>query len=213
MEKKEKICGVEIEKIRKSFFTGKLGKLLIDIQATGEYTEADFNQLSDYLGTLKKRDEQITSNFANFLPKIESNEADSVLDELNKESLSEAEIAELEREKSNRDAAVQFASRMLKSLFVKFYSKTEQNPSEEELLDMSFEILGLEFYIMRDALYKERLFRKKIVEFERQGKQRKMAEEMAKTCVEYRDYYLSEGLLELCREFIMLAKKRYRDKM
>jgi hypothetical protein len=211
MEKKEKICGVEIKKIRKSFFTGKLGKLLIDIQATGEYTEAEFNQLSDYLGTLKKRDEQITSNFANFLPKIESNEADSVLDELNKESLSEAEIAELEREKSNRDAAVQFASRMLKILFVKFYSKTEQNPSEEDLMNMAFELLGLQYYLIRDAVYKERLYRRRIVEFERMGRQRKLAEECAKTETVYREFVLAEGLRDLATEFINLAKKRYKN--
>jgi len=211
MDKKELICGTEIEKIRKAFFTGKLAKLLIDIQATGEYTETDFIQLSEYLHTLKKRDEQITNNFSSFLPKIEVIGDDSVLDELNKESLSEAEVAELEREKGNRSSAVQFASKMLKGLFVKFYSKTEQNPSEEELMDMAFEMLGLQYYLIRDAVYKERLYRRRIIEFERSGKQRKTAEEYARGETVYREFVLAEGLRDLAIEFINLAKKRYKN--
>jgi hypothetical protein len=76
---------------------------------------------------------------------------------------------------------------------------------------MSFELLSLEYYIMRYVLYSERLYRKKIVEFERTGRQRKSAEESAKTTIEYRDYYLAQSLLDQVKEFILLAKKRYKD--
>jgi hypothetical protein len=205
------ICGITSDKIRKSFFTGKVEKLLTDIQASGEYDVSEYEQLSGYLSSLKEQSESLSKNFSSFLPKIETEMPDTVLDELNRESLSEAEVSELDREKSNREFSVSIASKLLKSLFVRFHGKDQPNPSEEELMDIAFEVLGLQYYLIRDALYKERLYRKKIVEFERTGKQRKLAEEAAKTTVEYRDYYLAEGLKDLANEYINLAKRRYKS--
>lgn len=206
----EKICGTSLEKIRKMYFTGKIDKLLVSIQANGNYDLDEYNKLADYLETLKVQDDKLSVDFSRFLPKLE-NDSYSVLDELNQDSLSDAEIAELEREKVNRANAVQMANKMLKGLFMKFYDPNQESPNEESLMDMAFEMLSLQYYLKRDSLYKERLFRKKIVEYERAGCQRKLAEEKAKTTVEFRDYALAEHLLESCKELILLAKKRYKD--
>jgi len=208
-----KICGTTLSKIRKSFFTGKIDKLLIAIQANGDYVVEEYNKLANYLETLKSHDDKLSTDFSRFLPKLDENEDYSILDELNKEALSDAELAELERESKNRSNATILANHILKSLFMRYHDKTQQSPSEEELLDMAFELLSLEYYLRRDALYKERLYRKKIVEYERQGKQRKLAEEAAKTSVEYRDYALAEGLMEMVNEFILLSKKRYKNNL
>ncbi len=209
----EIICGVGASRIRTMYFTGKLDKLLNEIQSQGDWGTAGWERLKLFLSSLQKKDELMNKEFTQFLPRIEIEQLDSVLDELNQEKLSEAEIAELNKEKANREAAVTIASKMIKGLFLKFYNPKEKSPSEDELLDIAFELLSLEYYIMRDVLYKERVFRKKIVEFEREGRQRKLAEEAAKTTVFYRDFYLANGLLEMIREFILLAKKRYRDKI
>ncbi|HLN18763.1 MAG TPA: hypothetical protein VK255_01170, partial [Patescibacteria group bacterium] len=173
------------------------------------YKVADFNELSGFLELLKAQDESINSQFTKFLPTLASDEVDSVLDEVNKESLSESEIALLEKEKSNREGAVAVAGRMLRTLYHRF--KEAKSPTDQDLMDMAFELLSLQYYLHRDALYKERLFRRKIVQFEREGKQRKTAEEYAKTLVEYRDWSLAEGLKDQVQEFINLAKKRYKD--
>jgi hypothetical protein len=206
-----KICGIDSVKIRKAFFQNKLPKLLIDIQASSEQTPEEYEKLSAYLEILKKEDDKLNSNFAKFLPSLETDEPDKVLDELNRESLSEAEIAELDKEKTNRDSAVREANRMLKGLFNKFRDKTQKAPSDDELMAMAFELLSLEYYLMRDSLYKERVFRKKIVDFERTGQQRKLAEEAAKTTITYREYALAEGLREMVKEFLNLTKKRYKN--
>ena len=203
---------MELSKIRKNYFTGKVSKMLREMQATGEYKEEDFEPLKDFLGTLKKQDENLTENFLTFMPQVTSlDQSDTVLDELNKESLSEAEISELAREKENREVSVQVAGRMIRSLFIQFHDKNQKSPSDDELMDMAFELLGLEYYLTRDALYKERIFRKQIVEFERAGKQRKLAEEYAKCGIPYREFVLAEGLKNSVLSFFNLAKKRYHN--
>lgn len=207
----EIICGVGISAIRTAYFKGKLPKLLLDIQATGEYEKEEYEKLKMFLATLKKKDEFLNKDFAQFLPAIEVDGPDTVLDELNRESLSEAELAELSKEQTNREHAVRFAGAMLKALFNKFYDKNKTAPNDEDLMTMGFELLALEYYLIRDCIYKERLFRKKIVEYERLGKQRKLAEEYSKTTVEYRDFKLSENLIDMCKEFINMAKKRYKN--
>jgi len=205
------ICGTETSVIRKAYFSGKLNKLLLELQAKDDWGGVGWDSLKLYLESLKKKDEQITNNFASFLPKVEIDAPDSVLDELNKESLSEAELQEINKEQVNRENAVRMAGKMLKGLFNKFYDKAQESPSDENLMNMAFEMLALQYYLIRDALYKERLFRKRIVEFERMGRQRKLAEEMAKTETPYREWQLAEGLKETANEFINLVKKRYRN--
>ena len=205
------ICGIKENAIRKAYFSGKLNKILNEMQASGDWGTAGWERLKTFLSSLRKKDELMNKEFSEFLPAIEIEQPDSVLDELNKENLSEAERVELDKEKANREAAVVIASKMLKGLFMKFYDKRQKTPTEDELMDMAFELLGLQWYLIRDALYKERLYRKKIVEFERTGKQRKLAEELAKTTIEYRDYSLADGLKETTSEFINLTKKRYKN--
>ena len=213
MEKEETICGVTLKEIRKHYFKGKVEKLLLDIQANikEDFPVEDFEKLKKFLGSLRDSDRKLNKEFSEFIPKLDIDKDDSVLDELTQESLSESEMAELSKEKNNRESAVKIASMMLKKLFARFYNSSEASPNEKELMDMAFEMLGLQYYLMRDSLYKERLYRKKIVEFERSGKQRKMAEELAKTTTEYRNFNLAEGLNKLAVEFINLAKKRYKD--
>lgn len=213
MEKEETICGVTLKEIRKHYFKGKVEKLLLDIQANikEDFPVEDFEKLKKFLGSLRDSDRKLNKEFSEFIPKLDIDKDDSVLDELTQESLSESEMAELSKEKNNRESAVKIASMMLKKLFARFYNAKEASPNEKELMDMAFEMLGLQYYLMRDSLYKERLYRKKIVEFERSGKQRKMAEELAKTTTEYRNFNLAEGLNKLAVEFINLAKKRYND--
>jgi hypothetical protein len=205
----KKICGIEIEKIRKAYFTNKIPKLLVDIQASGISNKEELEILKKFLTSLRKEDEILNSEFVSFLPKVDYE--DSVLDELNNESLSEIELEELNREKSNREAAVKHANHILKGIFMKYRDPNQKTPDDSELMDISFELLSLEYYIMRDCIYKERIYRKKIVEYERQGKQRKLAEELAKTTIAYRDFALAEKLMEMIKEFIMLAKKKYRE--
>jgi len=207
----EKICGIEPKKIRASYFKGKIPKLLIDIQASGQHSNEDFDKLKAFLQVLKDKDEILTNDFVSFMPQIDTNEEDGILDELNQESLSEAEIADLNKEKDNRDKAVKIASKLLRGLFVTFYDPSKESPSEEKLMDIAFEMLGLEYYLIRDALYKERLYKKKIVSYERAGKQRKLAEDYAQGGVEYRDWALAEGLRDSCKELINLSKKRYKN--
>lgn len=211
MPKEKIICGTPVDVIRKSYFKGKIGKLLTDIQAEKEYTKTDIGELQCYLEFLKNSDDKISNQFASFIPKLDDIDGtnDFVLDELNKESLSEAELTELEKEKVAREFAVRTASKLLRDLFVRYYDPKKPTPTNDELMDMSFEMLGLQYYLIRDALYKERLFRKQITEFERSGKQRKLAEEYAKAGLAYRDYALAEGLKDLATELINLSKKRF----
>jgi hypothetical protein len=210
MAKDDEICGQSLDTIRKSYFKGKIPKLLSEIQATGEYYDEDFNELKTFLEALKKKDESLGKSFGMYLPKLEE-ETDTILDDLNKESLTEAEKAELEKDQANREFSVKTSSSMVKSVFKKFYNPKEPSPSDNELMDMAFELLALQYYLIRDGLYKERKYRLKIVEYERTGKQRKLAEEYAKGGVEYRDYALAEGLKDIVNEFINLAKKRYKN--
>ena len=205
------ICGQKEENIRKAYFKGKIPKLLTDIQASGDFSVEEYSKLKDFLQQLKERDERINNNFIQFIPKIEEEDSNSILDELNQETLSEAEIKDLEREKSNRENSVIIASKLLRGLFNAFYDPSKKTPSDEELMNLAFEMLSLEYYLIRDSLYKERLYRKKIVEYERGGKQRKTAEEYAKGGIEYRNWMLAENLRESSRELINLAKKKYKN--
>lgn len=205
------ICGVPIEDVRKAYFKGKIPKLLTDIQAGGEYDVADFLKLQEYLQELKDQDVKLSESFAGFLPRVDEEEADPLLDELSKETLSEAEVASLDKDKDNRENARMWASKILKGLFVRYHDQNKSNPSEDELMDIAFELLGLQYHISQDEIYKERLFRRKITEYERQGKQRKTAEEYAKVTREYRDWRAIQKLEEQVQEFINLAKKRYKN--
>lgn len=209
----DKICGLEANKIRKAYFSNKLPKLLEDIQAAGSYTKEDFDKLDLYLSSLKKENELLETRFSSFLPKLTETEPDLLLDELNSEQLTLDEAAELKKEEDNRRAATQMAAKMLKSLYFRYKDPNQKPPTNEELMDISFEMLSLEYYLLREKVYAERLYRKKIVEIERTGRQRKLAEECAKITVEYRNFALAEGLLEQAKELILLAKKRYHDNL
>lgn len=123
MRKENLTCGIPVEKIRKAYFKGKIDKLLNELQAEKEYAKADYEELAGYLEFLKKTDTKINDQFAAYIPKIITEDSpDMVLDELNRESLSKAEIAELDKEKDARSFAVRTASKMLKDLFKKFYN-------------------------------------------------------------------------------------------
>jgi hypothetical protein len=205
----DKICGFERGKIRKAYFTGKLPKLLNDIQALGEQTEESLETLKTYLQSLRDEDTSIGDGFSDFLPKDEDIQVDPVLDDLNKESLSDEEQSEMTRDETNRKNSVIHAVNILKSLFARF--RSDRKPTDDDLMDMGFELLGLQYHVGREEIYRERLFRKKITEYERMGKQRKAAEEYAKVCKEYRDWRVIEKLELQIESFINLAKKKYHN--
>lgn len=207
----EEICGVSKDKIRKAYFKGAINKLLTDIQASGDYTPEDYTALKDYFATLQDRDDKLSAEFSDFMPQLDTTiDGDSMLGDLNT-SLSESEVAELEREKANRETAVSYAGRMLKSLFAQFHDKRKPSPTDDELKDMSFEMLSLKYFLVRDTLYKKQLYQKRIIDIEKTGKQRKLAEDYAKTETAYREYILAERLEEMSQELINNCKKFYHE--
>jgi len=196
----EKIFDFPLKKIREAYFKGKLSKLLSEMQAKKEFKEEDIVKLKEY------QEKGIMKNLKGVVPEFEEK---VFLEDLSKDDMSKEEKERLEKEKVKRLSNVNTVNNILLKISQRFASQ-KNVPGERELIDMALEVNGLKYYVDDECLYREQLYRKKVVEFEARGKQRLTAEEYAKTTNEYRNYKKLQNLKKRVEVQTMIAMKQYK---
>jgi len=203
-EKKEKkICGKTIRKIRRAFFKNELGKLLAEIQIDKDIEKEDLEELNDYLGTLKSRNDEIideaTRLFGGEIVGVKLDAKPPTVEELrggasDKEWREKADKVRIYIQKEMDNARMNI--------------KNKKKMPGTYWLDIAVNFLSYQYLIDRDLAYKDMLYRARMTEIiDKYHISRKEAEERAKLTTEYADYKEVKYLKERISEFIMLCKK------
>lgn len=193
--------------IRKAYFKRKIPGLLAKVQETKDLKEEDLDKLKKYLKKLREKEGTLLETIEDVMPDYD----DEVLKKASEEKLSEREQKIYEEEKKKRKQAVMVANKLLKWVAKKYISDRLRNPKKEELIDVVFELLGLTAYIDEEKLFAKQDYKKKIIEYEMAGKQRKTAEEYAMVSKEYRNYKRLVDLSRRIEEFSQTARKRWSE--
>lgn len=189
--------------IRKAYFQSKLPKFLADVQAQQGIGESELEELKAYLEVLRAEDVNIIRAL-----QLEKEEDEALIpDDVLEENLTPEQADELKKEKYDCERSRKLAEKLINNISKKILSRN--NPSKDEIMDVALSLLGLTYYIDRETIFRERSFKKKVIEYVNQGIQRKEAEDFAKVSIEYRDLRLNEALSVRIKEFIMMAKKMY----
>jgi hypothetical protein len=194
------IGNITKKQIREAYFKRKVPALLAKVQEQENITEEDLEKLKNYLSTLRKTEGGLLDTIKEYLPEYEEDE-----------TLKEVSTQEI-RKPDDMDAVLKsmnLAEKTLKKTANSYIRNDLDNPTNDELLDTAFVLVGLLSYIDEGRLYYKQLYKKKITEFEVSGKQRKTAEEYAMVTSEYRNYKKLLDLKMRADEFINLAKKKY----
>jgi len=189
--------------IRKAYFTGKLPEYLAKVQSIKEITVGELKELKLYLEKLRSEDTGIAGELG-----LELDEDKNVPDGVLEADLTPEQEAEIASERENNAKSIKLVNKMLNNVAQRILSKTNV-PSREELIDTSLALVGLTYYIDREYIFLKRMFKKKLIEYVKQGSQRKEAEDYAMVSAEYRDLETNELLRERIKEFTMIAKKMY----
>ena len=203
------------EDVRKAYFRGKLLDLMSKLQQEEVLTGESIELLETYLAELKQEETALLERFSKILHTKEG-VSDVVLESLYEEDLSEEEKKHIQ-EKDVRERAINEASELMQQIAFSYISlrkgkggKKMKIPSKEDIMDGIFQLIGLSYYIDEEMLYLRQLYKRRIVEFEKVGKQRKTAEEYAMTTKEYRAYKRLSMMRERIRSFEMAGMTRFK---
>jgi hypothetical protein len=201
------ICNKDEKEIRKAYFERKLPKLLNEIQADAELTEAQLQELGDYIQTLQDEDKKSAKQIIDRFNEDEEKKPPTI-DELRSPMSDEQKKAFEEWQDEAKKAQVrikeiiQTARRMV----------TAGQRNKGAFMDMAVEITALLPVIDQLSVYLEQLYREKMLwimdYFE---VTRAVAEERAKVTVEYRNYKNATLFKDNTIEMVMLLKKYYTD--
>lgn len=214
MQKEKKqadtIFGIEKDKIRKAYFTGKLDVILKEIQEKNEVTTENSSELIAFLGALKNQDKdlfemvkaQVGSEMIGEEEVIKSPSLDMFDHKMTPE-----EIEEFNAWRKNADRAIKFVNDLMSRISKDIFEKVQIR--KDDFIDYGIEISGLMKYIDEDRIYKDQIFRRELTRIKDEyGCSRKEAEEYAKLTKEYKDYKFATLFRENLDGFIMLLKKK-----
>lgn len=205
-KKTDFIGGFSKEEVRKAYFKRKMPDLLAKIQIKTDVDEEELEKLKEYLASLRSKEGSLIETVKDFLPEYDE---DEVLKEVSEEQLTPEEQVVIDEEREKRQSSIKIANMLMKQIANRYIKPNLKTPSKDELMDIAFELTGLGYYIDEERLYRKQLYKKKIVEFEKVGKQRKAAEEYAQTTKEYRDYKRLSDLRMRMDSFETNARKRW----
>jgi len=201
--------------VRKYYFKGKLLDLMSKLQQEEVLTGESIELLEKYLSELKGEETALLERFGKVLHTKEG-VSDVVLESLYEEDLSEEEKKHIQ-DKDVRERAINEATELMRQIafsYIQFRkgktNKTLKIPSKEDIMDAIFQLIGLSYYIDEEMLYLRQLYKRRIVEFEKAGKQRKTAEEYAMTTKEYREYKRLSMMRERIKSFEMAGMTRFK---
>ncbi|MCK9318920.1 hypothetical protein [Methanoculleus sp.] len=208
--KKEKlICGKKEADIRKIYFSKKLPNFLTEIQANNKITEKELKDLVELLGKFRSEEKEITSKIAKEVG-VEAlgitEVAPPTIEELTTE-MSEEEKTKFETWKAEVDKANETVKSIIREATqTAFAGKTVDR---EKWLDWGLTIANLSRYIDADRVYKDQLYRKRMIDIiDRYGVSRKEAEERSKITKEYADYKNAILFKDNLEEIIRICKKK-----
>lgn len=203
------------EQIRTAYFKGKLLDLLSKLQQDEVLTGENVQALEAYLSELKSEETALLERFGKVLHSKEG-VSDVVIESLYEEDLSEEEKKHIQ-DKDIRERAINEATELMRQIAFSYIhvrkgkaGKSMKIPSKEDIMDAIFQLIGLSYYIDEEMLYLRQLYKRRIVEFEKAGKQRKTAEEYAMTTKEYRDYKRLSMMRQRIKSFEMAGITRFK---
>jgi hypothetical protein len=197
------ICGIEKSKIRTAYFTNKMAKILADVQAKEEISENDLDELKNFLYSLRDKEKKTMEDFKDVVPEFSNR---IVLDGLSKSKENE----ESSEEKNRRLNSLNRINNIMLQI-AESYRTGNNVPNQQDLMEKAFELNGLSYYLDEECLFWEQRYKKKIVKFESMGRQRKTAEEYAKTTVEYKNYKRLANIRARVKSAIMAGMKFYKS--
>jgi hypothetical protein len=208
--KKEKlICGKKEADIRKIYFSKKLPNFLTEIQGNGKITEKELKELVGLLGRFRSEEKETISKIAKEVG-VEAlgitEVAPPTIEELTTE-MSEEEKIKFETWKAEVDKANETVKSIIREATqTAFAGKTVDR---EKWLDWGLTIANLSRYIDADRVYKDQLYRKRMIDIiDRYGVSRKEAEERSKITKEYADYKNAILFKDNLEEIIRICKKK-----
>jgi len=208
--KKEKlICGKKEADIRKIYFSKKLPNFLTEIQGNGKITEKELKELVGLLGRFRSEEKETISKIAKEVG-VEAlgitEVAPPTIEELTTE-MSEEEKTKFETWKAEVDKANETVKSIIREATqTAFAGKTVDR---EKWLDWGLTIANLSRYIDADRVYKDQLYRKRMIDIiDRYGVSRKEAEERSKITKEYADYKNAILFKDNLEEIIRICKKK-----
>ncbi len=208
--KKEKtICGKTEKEIRKIYFSKRVPDLLAEIQMKKGITEKELNELSTFLGKLRDEEKntlkKITEKIGCEAIGISENIPPTV-EELTTE-MTEEEKVKFETWKAEVDIAIDTVKGLIRDATQTAFAR--KMVDREKWLDWGLTIANLSRYIDADRVYKDQLYRKRLIEIiDKYGVSRKEAEERSKITKEYADYKNAVLFKDNLEEIIRICKKK-----
>lgn len=208
--KKEKtICGLSEKDIRKIYFSKKVSDMLSQIQATKEISKKDIDELSKFLGELRKEEREVINKITKEIGSESlglSEVSAPTIEELTTE-MTEDEKTKFETWKAEVEKAMEVVKSIIKEATEKAF--TGKAVDRERWLDWGLTIANLSRYIDADRVYKDQLYRKRMIDIlDRYGISRKEAEERSKITKEYADYKNAILFKDNLEEIIRICKKK-----
>lgn len=208
--KKEKlICGKKEADIRKIYFSKKLPNFLTEIQGSKKITEKELKELVELLSKFRSEEKETISKIAKEVG-VEAlgitEVAPPTIEELTTE-MSEEEKTKFETWKAEVDKANETVKSIIREATqTAFAGKTVDR---EKWLDWGLTIANLSRYIDADRVYKDQLYRKRMIDIiDRYGVSRKEAEERSRITKEYADYKNAILFKDNLEEIIRICKKK-----
>lgn len=189
------------ENIRKHYYQGKVSEYMDKRCAKGEITEEEAKSIFSYLEELEKERKKLQSISKKF-DLIGQVDLPSVQEIMSIDGGKHKKILEWEEEMKKKYTEVQKMFQEIK--------KVDNSSNVDKYLDWGFELTRQQYFLDNYRVWKDQLYRAKIVEFIDLYKcSRAEAEERAKLSEEYRDYKKAVLHRDLVEEVIMLCKKKH----
>ncbi len=190
------------KELRKAYFSGTIEKL-IDKYAIEKITKKTLEEVDEFLAGLKEERAKLQKRISTYnLKEKEVMVLPGVSDLMN---LTEGKKQALEQWEKQREIDYQKAQ----NIFAEAKNQA-MGANMDIYMQWGFELAQLQYQLDLYRVWKDQLFRAKIINFmDSYGCSRAEAEERAKITPEYRDYKKAVLFRDLVEEVIMLCKKKY----
>lgn len=209
--KKEKlICGKTEKEIRKAYFERRISDMLADIQSDAKMSKSDLDVLIKFLVDLREEEKKSIEKVSKEI----GFEVLGLSDELKPPSIDDLVGKMTDEDKARFDtwrAEIGRAEDTVKKIIKEATECAFKGISvdREKWLDWGLTIANLSRHIDADRVYKDQLFRKRMIDIiDTYGVSRKEAEERAKITKEYADYKNAILFKDNLEEIIRICKKK-----
>lgn len=193
----KKKSGLDVEKLKKAFFEGKLTQFLNEMLANGE--DIDKDEVVGHLESFKAEQEKTVAEFKQY---IDNDEVPTVEVLFNRDE-DPAKVAEwIER----RDYSVKRSIKILQDTARAIATRSDIDT--QKFSDYAHELTGLTYFLDQDVVFKKRAWKVRQMELMEDYRcSRKEAEDYSFATNEYVEYQNAYNLRQEVENFIVNSRK------